>query len=342
MMRKNLLKLSGAAVALAMLLAGCAGSPAAQSASSAQPASAPESSAQSAPASSGGQPAKITLGTYNGTCEAPLYAGIENGTFKKYGFDVSLVNINANTLKEGLASGKIQGAQISAGMFKAIEQGLDIKLTNGIHTGCIEGVVPKGSPIKSVKDLKGKTIGIDSIGGVPQVLLSIDLGKAGIDPKAGVQWRVYPQAQLEQAMEKGEIDAFAAWDPYGALAVNSGKAVKIFGNGDKDTYCCYVGVSGAYAQKNPELAEKLTAAWAEAGNWVEQHPDEAAKMAVDKKYISSGDEIANSKLLGDYKFVSDKKKAKTDFTSTLQAMKTQGILDPATDVDKMVQSVFIG
>ncbi|HAH78824.1 MAG TPA: hypothetical protein DCL64_04820, partial [Ruminococcaceae bacterium] len=65
-------------------------------------------------------------------------------------------------------------------------------------------------------------------------------------------------------------------------------------------------------------------------------------MAVDKKYISSGDEIANSKLLGDYKFVSDKKKAKTDFTSTLQAMKTQGILDPATDVDKMVQSVFIG
>ena len=67
MMRKNLLKLSGAAVALAMLLAGCAGSPAAQSASSAQPASAPESSAQSAPASSGGQPAKITLGTYNGT-----------------------------------------------------------------------------------------------------------------------------------------------------------------------------------------------------------------------------------------------------------------------------------
>lgn len=289
---------------------------------------------------------EITLGTYNGTCEAPLYIGIENGIFKKHGLDVKLVNINSETLKEGLASGKIDGAQISPGMFKAIEQGLDIKLTNGVHTGCIQGVVSVNSPIQSVKDLKGKKIGIDAIGGVPMVLLSIELGKEGIDANKDVEWRVYPQPQLQQALEKGEVDAFVAWDPYGAMAISSGKARKIFGNMNNnpqadDSYCCYVGVSGKIAKENPEITKAITAAWAEASKWVQDHPQDAGRITVDKKYVSSGDEIENSKLIGDYKFVGDKEKAKADFEKTLNAMKAQGILDSGTDVKKLVQNTFM-
>ncbi|MCD2348521.1 ABC transporter substrate-binding protein [Clostridium guangxiense] len=289
---------------------------------------------------------EVTLGTYNGTCEAPLYIGIEKGIFKKHGLSPKIVNINAETLKEGIASGKIDGAQISAGMFKSIQQGLNIKLTNGIHTGCIEAVVPVNSSIKSVKDLKGKKIGIDAIGGVPMVLLSIELGKYGIDAKKDVDWRVYPQAQLAQALSKGEIDAFGAWDPYGALAVNSGKARKIFGNNNvkntaKDTYCCYTGVNGTLAKKHPEVAKEITDAWAEATAWVEKHPEEAAKITVDKKYVSSGDELENSKLISNYEFIADKKKAKQDFTNTLKAMKKQNILDSNTDIDKLVKDTFI-
>lgn len=288
---------------------------------------------------------KVTLGTYNGTCEAPLYIGIEQGIFKKHGLDVNLVNINSETLKEGIASGKIDAAQISPGLFKSIEQGLDIKLTNGIHTGCIQGVVLKDSPIKEIKDLKGKKIGVDAIGGVPMVLLSIELGKAGIDPKKDVDWRVYPQAQLSQVLEKGEIDAFAAWDPYGALAISSGKARKIFGNsnndGGKDAYCCYVGVNGKLAGSNPEVVKAITEAWDESSKCVQEHPDEAAKIAVDKKYVSGGDELENSKLLGQYKFVADKAQAKEDYKNTLQAMKLQGILESGTDIDKFIKDTFI-
>jgi len=293
-----------------------------------------------------GELTKVTLGTYNGTCEAPLYAAVENGTFKKYGLDVELVNINSETLKEGLASGKIDGAQISPGMFKAIEQGLNIKLTNGVHTGCIQGVVSKDSKIQSVKDLKGKKIGIDAIGGVPQVLLTLELGKYNIDAKTDVEWRVYPQANLQQALEKGDIDAFAAWDPYGAMAVSSGKARKIFGNnnsesGAQDSYCCFLGVNGKLAQEKPEIAKAIDDAWKEANEWVQHNHEDAGKMAVDKKYVSSGDEVANSKLIGDYKFVSDKEKAKLDFKNTLDAMKKQGILDQATDVNELVEDTFI-
>lgn len=328
-MNKNIVKIISIASITAMLFTGCASKP-----------------TESTKKETNGGLTKITLGTYNGSCEAPLYVGVENGIFKKHGLDVTVVNINAETLKEGLASGKIDGAQISPGMFKAIEQGLDIKLTNGVHTGCIQGVVSKDSAINSVKDLKGKKIGIDAIGGVPQVLLTLELGKNNIDAKKDVEWKVYPQANLQQALDKGDIDAFVAWDPYGAMAVSSGKAKKIFGNtnneaGKEDNYCCFVGVNGKLAKDNPEVAKAITEAWAEADEWVQKNPAEAGKMSVDKKYVSSGDETENSKLLGDYKFAADKTKAKADFTNTLGAMQKQGILDSNTDIKKLVKDTFI-
>ncbi|WP_315116413.1 ABC transporter substrate-binding protein [uncultured Clostridium sp.] len=330
-MKKSILKILSTSLAITLLLSGCSNG-------SSEKSKGLKKNAEGL--------TEITLGTYNGTCEAPLYVAIEKGIFKKHGLDVKLVNINAETLKEGLASGKIDGAQISPGMFKGIEQGLDIKLTNGVHTGCIQGVVPVNSPIKSVSDLKGKRIGVDSIGGVPMVLLSIELGKANIDAKKDIDWRVYPQAQLQQALEKGDIDAFAAWDPYGALAVLSGKARKIFGNannenGEMDNYCCYTGVSGNIVKNNPEIAKAITEAWAEGTDWVQKNPTEAAKITIDNKYVSSGDEVENSKLLGDYEFIGDKNKAKADFTKTLEEMKKQGILDEKTDVNKLVKDVFV-
>lgn len=328
-MKKSIIKIISLASITALLVSGCA---------------APKEGSSAQKTADG--LTKVTLGTYNGTCEAPLYAAYENGTFKKHGLDVEIVNINAETLKEGLASGKIDGAQISPGMFKSIEQGLDIKLTNGVHTGCIQGVTLKNSSINSVKDLKGKKIGIDAIGGVPQVLLSIELGKEGIDAKNGVQWAVYPQANLEQALEKGDIDAFAAWDPYGAMAVSSGKAKKIYGNSNmdgksEDSYCCFVGVSGKLAKDNPEVTKALTEAFAEADEWVQKNPKEAGKMSIEKKYVSSSDELKNTELLKDYKFAADKKKAKKDFKNVLGAMKAQGILDSSTDVEGLVSDTFI-
>lgn len=329
-MRKNINRIIAIASISALLVTGC---------------SAKKEEAASTQTNNGGL-TKVTLGTYNGTCEAPLYAAVENGIFKKYGLDVELVNINAETLKEGLASNKIDGAQISPGMFKAIEQGLDIKLTNGVHTGCVQGVVPANSSINSIADLKGKKIGIDAIGGVPQVLLSIELGKLGIDAKKDVEWAVYPQANLQQAMEKGDIDAFAAWDPYGAMAISSGKAKKIFGNsnmeaGKDDSYCCYVGVSGKLAKENPQIVQAITDAFAEADKWVQENPEAAGKMSIEKKYVSNSDELKNIELLKDYKFVADKEKAKKDFTSVLEAMKTQGILDANTDVNELVENTFV-
>ncbi|KAA5806286.1 ABC transporter substrate-binding protein [Thermoanaerobacterium thermosaccharolyticum] len=293
---------------------------------------------------SSNKPVHVRIGHYGGTCDAATYVAYEKGYFKKNGLDVELVKVDFNTLKDGIGTGKIDAVNASPGLFKPIEQGLNIKLVDGIHTGCIQGVVPVNSPIKSIKDLKGKTIGVDAIGGVPMVLLSMELSQNGIDPKKDVTWKVYPDPQLEQAIDKGEIDAFVNWDPFGEQYIESGKGRKIFGNnhdGDPNNqYCCFVGINGKLVKENPEVAKAIANSYAEADKWIEGHQEETAQLEVDKKYIP-GDVELNAKLLKSYEFVSDKERAKKSFTTIVTSMKQQKILDPSTDVNTFVNNVFV-
>lgn len=287
---------------------------------------------------------QVKVAYYGGTCEAPIYIAYEKGIFKQKGLDVELIKVDSNTLNEGVATGKIDAVQLSPGVFKPIEQGLDIKITDGVHTGCIQAVVPINSPIQSINDFKGKTIGVDAIGGVPMTLLSIELGKKGVNPKTDVTWKAFPGPQLTQAMEKGEIDAFATWDPFGQLAINDKKARLIFSSTHdeqyKDIYCCFIGINGKLVKDQPELARTITAALNEASLWVEQNPKEAAKISIEQKY-TSGDIETTGQLLEDYKFVPDKAKSKESLKFFLNGLKDQQILEQSTDPNKLFENIFL-
>ena len=258
-------------------------------------------------------PRKIRVGYYGGTCEAPIFIAAEKGFFKRNGLDVKLVKLNGEILKEGIATGKLDAVQLSPGTFKPIEQGLNIKITGGVHTGCIQAVVPANSGIKSLKDLKGKTIGVDAIGGVPMVLLSVELNKLGINPRTEVNWVAYPSPQLQTALEKGAIQAFATWDPFSELAVKSIKARIIFSSTHdpkyKDQFCCFIGINGNLVKTQPQVAKAITKALNEASLWVGKNPKQAAQIAIAKKYIGGNIET-NAKLLADYHFNSDINQAK--------------------------------
>lgn len=150
-----------------------------------------------------------------------MFAAYENGYFKEEGLDVELIKGDHATLKESLATGKIDATDgVLQQWIKPVEQGLNVKFTAGIHNGCLQVLLPKNSPIKSVKDFKGKTIG-----GGPMNMTSRLLFQAGLDVKKDVSWRAFPAAELELALEKGEVDIIALPDPLAQIIVDKGKAV---------------------------------------------------------------------------------------------------------------------
>jgi len=77
-------------------------------------------------------------------------------------------------------------------------------------------IVPKGSPIKTVADLKGKRIGYNKGSNVQYFLVKL-LEKHGL--KYGdVQSVFLPPPDARAAFEKGAIDAWIIWDPFYAAA----------------------------------------------------------------------------------------------------------------------------
>jgi sulfonate transport system substrate-binding protein len=77
-------------------------------------------------------------------------------------------------------------------------------------------IVPKGSPIKTVADLKGKRVAYNKGSNVQYFLVKL-LQKNGLQ-YSDVQSIFLPPADARAAFEKGAIDAWIIWDPFLAAA----------------------------------------------------------------------------------------------------------------------------
>lgn len=91
--------------------------------------------------------------------------------------------------------------------------------------GSVEGdaiLVPSDSPVKSVKELKGKTIGVAK-GSSAHGQILLTLGKNGLSTK-DVKLSFLQPADAYGAFNQHQIDAWAVWDPYTSQAKLESKA----------------------------------------------------------------------------------------------------------------------
>ena len=99
-------------------------------------------------------------------CTAPVPVGIKQGFFAKHGLDVELINFAGSTdqLLEAIATGKSDaGVGMALRWIKPLEQGFDVKLTAGIHGGCMRLLATRTSGIVDLPGLKGKTVGVSDM-----------------------------------------------------------------------------------------------------------------------------------------------------------------------------------
>lgn len=304
-------------------------------------------SSETAKGSSEDKNKPIILGHVSATCEAPLFIAYENGYFKNRGLNVELFKIPETAdKKEILATNKVNVTDgVLATWLKALEQGVDMKFTGGTHTGCISMITLPNSDIKKIQDLKGKTVGVSgAIGGGAMNYAFRALVKAGLDPQKDVIWKSYPSPQMLAALEKGEIVAAAGGDTLNLIWVNEGKAALLASmakdDGFKDETCCLIAFNSQYIAQNPETAKAITEAINEATNWVKQHPEEAAKILVDKKHVLGTVEL-NTDIIKSYRWNPDLNDAKTALHDSATEFKQAGILGSDADTENYVSRYFV-
>src|SRR5439155_24619843 len=162
---------------------------------------------------------------------------------------------------------------------KPIEQGLDVKFTGQIHRGCQRVQAAANGNIRTMKDLKGKRIGVPGMGTPPFIFANRVLGANGIDPGKEITWLVYPAGELGLAIDKGEVDAVADSEPIGSLLIAQGKVRNIADQAAdfpyRDEYCCAVLVNGKFLARNPKASAAATRALLKGAKWVETNPKAA-------------------------------------------------------------------
>ena len=288
---------------------------------------------------------KIRVGYVGLTCEAPIFSAVEKGFFKEEGLEVELVKCDWKNYKDVLALGGYDITHHLVMYFlKPLEQGLDVKMTGGIHRGCLRVQAAVNGKINNVKDLRGKRIGVPGMGTPPFIFANRVLGANGIDPSKEITWLVYPAGELGLALSKGEVDAIADSEPIGSMLIAKGLVKNIADQATDmpyaEEYCCAVIVNGKYLARNPKTAAAATRALLKAAKWVETNPRAAAELSVKGKYLASTVE-ANTVSISHLRYVPSVSGAQKAVVAAAAEMKRAGMLKSSTDTDALAAKAFV-
>lgn len=266
---------------------------------------------------------------------AMLYVAQDRGLFAKEGLDVRVQQVQQSLQAlPPLSKGQIDMVASAnyVTYFQAHEQGtLDIRIVaESIRAApkMMEVLVPKDSDLKSVADLAGKKVAVNVLNNVQSLTFNEILEKQGVGKPV---YRQIPFPQMGAALDKGQVDAVHAVEPYdSAIQDELGARVLVDGSSapvETIPLSGYI-TTRQYASKNA----KTLAAF-----------QRAIKAAVK---IAASDPEAVRKLLPTYTKVTEKQAESIDlpvFPETMDGtqiarltdlMEKQGMLkkpiDPAT------------
>ncbi|WP_434132400.1 ABC transporter substrate-binding protein [Sporomusa sphaeroides] len=290
----------------------------------------------------------LKIGYTGSLCEAPVHMAVEKGFFAEEGLKVELIKLAPGTTFEAVTAGKIDAAfGLLASLMQPLSNGLPIKVTTGLHTGCDKVLVASDSGIKTLADLKGKRIGVPSMTSSPIIFAKRALADAGVgvsEKNMEVEFAVFNASDLPIALKNGSVDALAMNDPTAAVAQ---KEYGLFTLVDsaltepyKHQYCCSAFVRDNIASDYPEIAAKYTRAMQKSSAWIQKNQDETAKIQVEKKWVA-GDAAFNAEVLKTYNYIPSVKGAYDAFGITAKQLQQVGMLNSSVDVEALHKNSFI-
>lgn len=140
---------------------------------------------------------------------APLWVAQDQGFFAKYGIDPEIVFMRSGpTLLSGMVSGDIQIGWTASTIIAPIAEGADFVIVAGFNNRVTDDLVVRPG-IERPEDLRGKRLGVQSIGGGGWMGAMLGLEYLGLEPRRDdIRVLVVGDSTIRgQALEAGSIDA---------------------------------------------------------------------------------------------------------------------------------------
>jgi sulfonate transport system substrate-binding protein len=137
-------------------------------------------------------------------------------------------------------------------------------------------VVPEDSPIQSVADLKGKKVAVAK-GSNTNYLIVAALEKAGLK-FSDIEPAYLPPADARVAFESRQVDAWAIWDPFLAVAESAAGARIITDATGLAPNRGYYLAAKSFVDQHPEQLQTLLESVKQVSDWAAQNPTDVAKF----------------------------------------------------------------
>ena len=171
---------------------------------------------------------------------APFAVAMKMGWFKQEGIDIELVPLagSADCTKTVVSKEILVALPSVEPLAIARAQGVKAKVYYTAYQGNIYGIaVPQDSPVQKISDLKGKTIGVISMGsgGVPVAKALV--ATSGMNPDRDVNIVVAGEGAQTAAMVRSkQVDALSQFDTQYAMVENAGVKLRLLDTKEIDRF----------------------------------------------------------------------------------------------------------
>ena len=281
----------------------------------------------------------------------PYQAALEKGYFEEEGIGIkSFVGSSGGgtTVRNVVTGGLAFGEVATPAAVNAYYAGAPLTIIAGATNtpGTINWVAPKGSDVKSITDLVGKTAGFTSAGSVTQNTSALAVKRAdGIDPKDVTFKAMGGVSEGLTALTEGSIAAAANLDPvFSSQQQGEEKWQVVFWAKDyieKFQQTCII-AGGNVLEKNPEAVRGYLRARAKGVQFVRENPQEMAEIfasyndGYDAKTMAAA--IEN---VGPEKYYTQNEFSVEGLRTIEEGMKNIGLIDRDVEWSKIVDQSFL-
>ena len=256
------------------------------------------------PAFGAAAPVRVNIGTASVSSSAlSLWVAQEQGIFSRNGIAAQLILVRGGpTLVASIVAGEIQMAFTSGvSVLGAAAQGIEVKILTSISTR-VNWKLMASPHIRTSRELRGKTIGVQSIVGSTWMYSMLALEHLGLYPKRDAITFIQTgdPVTTARALEAGRIDA-AALDP--ALSRRLGNKGFTVLTDLAQTTAAFpglgIGVTRSYLERNSAGAERVVAAVVESLAFVQNPSNKTAVLKSMMKNLRMNDPEAAQEAYGD-------------------------------------------
>jgi NitT/TauT family transport system substrate-binding protein len=184
------------------------------------------------------------------------------------------------TMVESMKARRLEASFMIAPLaMKLREQGVPVKILYLGHRDGSEVMVRKDLPVKSLRDLRGKTFAIPSKYSNQNLVIHKLMQDQGIGPEE-IKFVEMPPPDMPGALAAKAIDAYFVGEPFAAKAELDGSGRVLYYAKDiwPHFISCVLVVNEDLTKRRPAVVKDLVRGIAESGEWAENHRLDAAKV----------------------------------------------------------------